>query len=71
MKSVHSMMIAVKNIHFLYAKMTGKNRTGHKLEVEKERLSETEERVRDRVWLRKAAASVVKTTIEENTCKCL
>jgi hypothetical protein len=29
-----------------------------------------EERVRDRVWLRKAAASVVKTTIEENTCKC-
>jgi hypothetical protein len=48
-KSVHSMMIAVKNIHFLYAKMTGKNRTGHKLEVEKERLSETEERVRQGV----------------------
>jgi hypothetical protein len=43
-KSVYSMMIIVKNISFLYLRVTGK------WEGEKERTREKEESVRDRVW---------------------
>jgi len=50
LKSVYSMMIIVKNISFLYQRVTGKNRTGRKREGEKERTREMVESVRDRAW---------------------
>ncbi len=65
--SVYSIMIVVKNIHILYGRMTDKDRMGHKQKGEKVRLREMKERVRDRVWLEKAVASVVKMTLEEKT----
>jgi hypothetical protein len=47
--------------------MAGKNRTGHKRKREK-RPRDTEERVRDKVWLETGVASLVKVTVKENTC---
>jgi len=61
------MLIIIKNIYFLYGTIIRNYRTGHRWEGEKERLRETEERDRDKVWLRKVEALVVKMTIEENT----
>jgi len=69
MKLVYSMVV-VKIILYLHARMAGKNRTGHKRKREKERPRETDERVRDRVWLGTGVASLVKVTVKENTCRC-
>jgi len=66
MKLVYSMVV-VKIILYLHARMAGKNRTGHKRKREK-RPRDTEERVRDKVWLETGVASLVKVTVKENTC---